>query len=34
LRDVRIDEMMARVRLGQAQAKLQREVGDLAPRTR
>lgn len=34
LRDVRVDELMARARLGQAQAKLQREVGGLDPPTR
>jgi cobalt-zinc-cadmium efflux system outer membrane protein len=32
LRDVRVDAIMARARLGQAEAKLQREVGDMAPR--
>jgi hypothetical protein len=34
LRDVRVDAIMASARLGQAEAKLQREVGDMAPRAR
>jgi outer membrane protein TolC len=34
LRDVRVDELMARIRLGQAQAQLQRAVGNMDPGTR